>query len=305
MPAPILAAFDPFLEDHAPVEFALAAAGLTGASVIVAAVAPSPYAGSWAEPYAIDTTSDETIESALERLRAELGVQTRRVSGPSVPHALHTLARHEGASMIVVGSTTRGHAGRVLVGSTAERLLHGSPCPVALAPIGYVRTPVETVAIGFVDSPEGHAALAVAHMLAGRANAKLRVIVALHPSSALNTPTSETTPPPRGMALEGRHRASVEATLAAALNALPAGVDVEPEIHVDDPAEVLLRVSEHVDLLVCGSRGYGPLRSVLLGGVSRRLVDGAHSPVLVLPREAGHPLLELISETASGAVAAA
>ena len=77
-------------------------------------------------------------------------------------------------------------------------------------------------------------------------------------------------PPPR----RGRGGAR-----ARARRALPAGVDVEPELHVDDPADVLLRISEHVDLLVCGSRGYGPLRSVLLGGVSRRLVDeGAAAP---------------------------
>jgi nucleotide-binding universal stress UspA family protein len=278
MPAPIIAAYDPFLEDHAPVELALAAAELTGADVIVAAVA------------------DETIEPALSRLRDELGIQTRIITHASVPHALHTLAHDESASMIVVGSTARGHAGRVLPGSTAERLLHGSPCAVALAPRGYVRTPVDTVAVGFVDSPEGHAALAVAHMLAGRTDAKLRVIATLHPSSALDAPTTDSTPPPRGSALEGRHRASVEATLRAALNALPAGVTVEPELHVDDPADVLLRVSAHVGLLVCGSRGYGPLRSVLLGGVSRRLVDAAQCPVLVLPREAGRPLQDLFSE---------
>jgi nucleotide-binding universal stress UspA family protein len=41
----------------------------------------------------------------------------------------------------------------------------------------------------------------------------------------------------------------------------PAGVAVESEILVDDPADVLLCVSAHAGLLVCGSRGYGPLRS--------------------------------------------
>jgi nucleotide-binding universal stress UspA family protein len=44
-----------------------------------------------------------------------------------------------------------------------------------------------------------------------------------------------------------------------------------------------------VDLLICGSRGYGPARSVLLGGVTRRVTAEAHCPVIVLPRgtEAG------------------
>jgi nucleotide-binding universal stress UspA family protein len=296
MPAPIIAAYDPRLEDHAPVELALAAAELTGADVIVAAVATTPYVGGWADLYAVDVAAEQAIEPALSYMRDAFAVKTRIISDASVPRALHAFARDEGASMIVVGSTDRGHAGRVLPGSTAERLLHGSPSAVALAPRGYTRAPVETVAVGFVDSPEGHAALAVAHILAGRVGAKLRVIVALHPSSALDAPTADTTPPPRGLALEGRHRASVEAALSAALNALPSGVEVEPEIHVDDPAEVLLRVSAHVGLLVCGSRGYGPLRSVLLGGVSRRVVDAAQCPVLVLPREAGRPLQALFSE---------
>ena len=39
-----------------------------------------------------------------------------------------------------------------------------------------------------------------------------------------------------------------------------------------------------VDLLVCGSRGYGPARRVLLGGVSARLLKNARVPVAVIPR---------------------
>ena len=46
----------------------------------------------------------------------------------------------------------------------------------------------------------------------------------------------------------------------------------------------LEQFSNDVDLLVCGSRGYGPLGSVLLGGVSRRLVHRAACPVIVVPR---------------------
>jgi nucleotide-binding universal stress UspA family protein len=41
-----------------------------------------------------------------------------------------------------------------------------------------------------------------------------------------------------------------------------------------------------VDLLVTGSRGYGPMQRALLGSVSEALTDGARYPVLVLPRNA-------------------
>jgi hypothetical protein len=52
----------------------------------------------------------------------------------------------------------------------------------------------------------------------------------------------------------------------------------------------LIDMSQHVDLLVCGSRGYGPARAVLLGGVSRRVAAEASCPVIVLPRGVKAPL---------------
>ena len=48
--------------------------------------------------------------------------------------AIQNLAAKEGASLIVIGSSSRGGAGRVFAGTTAERLLHGAPCPVAVRP---------------------------------------------------------------------------------------------------------------------------------------------------------------------------
>ena len=42
--------------------------------------------------------------------------------------------------------------------------------------------------------------------------------------------------------------------------------------------------SSDLDLLVCGSRGYGPVRSVMLGSVSRALAHSARCPLLVVPR---------------------
>ena len=53
---------------------------------------------------------------------------------------------------------------------------------------------------------------------------------------------------------------------------------------VDDPANALTSVSPNLDLLVMGSRGYGPGLAVLLGGVSRRVTMTASCPVLVVPR---------------------
>ena len=301
MPAPIIAAFDPYTEDRAPVTLALAAAELTHSDVIASAVYPWALSEGFTNPYADDGDTQTIVAGALRRLREDLGVETKIVTEISVPRGLHLLARDVEAGLIVVGSTHLGRAGRVLTGSTAERLLQGAPCPVALAPRDYVRTVLATIAVGFVDSPEGHEALAAAHALAARSGARLRVIAVLHPSGGLDAAMAGGLRPQRSVTLEGRHRIEVEAALDRALETLAPRVDVERDVHVDDPADVLLRISEHVDLLVCGSRGYGPLRSVLLGGVSRRLVDEAQCPVLVLPREAGRPLEGLLAQAGTTA----
>lgn len=294
MSAPIIAAYDPYAEDRAPVELALAAARVTGARVIAAAVFPWGLSEGWPDPYD-EPGGAQRVDGAMLRLRDDLGVETRVLEDLSVPSALHRLARELEAGLIVVGSTARSAAGRVLTGSTAQRLLQGAPCPIALAPRGYAAQPVDAIAVGFVDTPEGRGALRAAHLLAARAGASLRVIAALHPSGGLDAAFAGAAKPERGSQLRGHQRGRVEAALQRAVGALEPGVEVVAELHVDDPADVLLRISEHVDLLVCGSRGYGPLRSVLLGGVSRRLVDESRCPVLVLPRETRQPLEDLVA----------
>lgn len=62
-------------------------------------------------------------------------------------------------------------------------------------------------------------------------------------------------------------------------------VPVRTELVVGSAREALVDIARSgADLVVSGSRAYGPLRSVLLGGVSRHLVDHAPCPVLVVPR---------------------
>ena len=104
--------------------------------------------------------------------------------------------------------------------------------------------------------------------------------------------------PARGSTdIEGELRTQAENALRRQTDALGDGVPVETDAFVEDPADVLIRVSENLDLIVCGSRGYGPLRAVLLGGVSRRLAADARCPVIVLPRGVEASLEALMAET--------
>ena len=143
------------------------------APIIAAAVYPWTLADQSIGPSEYDGEAQRLVANALQEVHEEFGVETQIVSDLSVPRGLHLIAHETAAGLIVAGSTDRGRASRVLVGSTAERLLQGSPCPVALAPHGYEPASIATIAVGFVDSPEGHEALAAAHALAVRSGARL------------------------------------------------------------------------------------------------------------------------------------
>jgi nucleotide-binding universal stress UspA family protein len=71
---------------------------------------------------------------------------------------------------------------------------------------------------------------------------------------------------------------------------VPTAASAGGEILSGDPVDALVAASEDVELLVCGSRGYGPVRTLLLGGTSHALVRSAACPVVVVPP--GLPLCE-------------
>jgi nucleotide-binding universal stress UspA family protein len=54
-----------------------------------------------------------------------------------------------------------------------------------------------------------------------------------------------------------------------------------------DAGSQLAEVSGDFDLMVTGSRAYGPLRRTLLGSTTRKLIRASACPVLVLPRGLG------------------
>jgi nucleotide-binding universal stress UspA family protein len=60
--------------------------------------------------------------------------------------------------------------------------------------------------------------------------------------------------------------------------------NVRGEARLGVPGEELAEFGERVDLLVVGSRAYGPLRRLMLGSTSQYLAAHARCPLLVLPR---------------------
>jgi nucleotide-binding universal stress UspA family protein len=226
-------------------------------------------------------------ESTFEQIRDYLpSVPERRlqlVSEKSPAAGLHALAEREQAALMVVGSSHRSNIGRILVGGTAERLLTGASVPVAVAPAGYstISRSIQLVGCAFDGSPESHRALAWAAELARTASARL-CIIAVHEHTS-----------PATLALNGGlataslndiMRRQMEAQLGEAVAALDPGIDASQTLLDGDARDLLSEASGDLDLLVLGSRGYGPMRAVLLGSVSAGLVRSAQSSLVVVPR---------------------
>jgi nucleotide-binding universal stress UspA family protein len=61
---------------------------------------------------------------------------------------------------------------------------------------------------------------------------------------------------------------------------------VEPHAAYGDPVEELTLYSASLDLLVVGSRSYGPIGRLVHGSTAQHLARTARSPLLVLTRSA-------------------
>lgn len=259
----------------------LAAPDPDASALVVTVSVTGPLPMEYALLSAEETTDAEPLFEEAREALAGIGVETRAYGGGSPAGILTSLAEREGFDAIVVGSPHRGAFGRILLGSVAKSLLNGAPADVAVAPKGYAQARHEAlrdIAVGYDGSPEAKLALRRAEALAKRSNARLKLLTVVKPPTAApvmvpGAYAPESPPESDKVILEGVN--SVDSTLAA-----------EPVRLDGDPARQLTSACEEdpVDLLVLGSRGYGPLARVLLGSVSGKIVQDAPCPVLTVRR---------------------
>ena len=79
-------------------------------------------------------------------------------------------------------------------------------------------------------------------------------------------------------------RREYQQRLDEAMSALGSEISADGGLAEGDPAAILAERGSRLDLLVIGSRGYGAIRSALLGGVSAQVIRSAPCPVLVTLR---------------------
>ena len=278
MNGPILVGYDGSEEAHDALALAVALAPTLRSSLLLAWIEP---VGPLDLPHeAIFESIQERAEDALEEVAGGLHAQGLEVSTVvgllgSAAQGIHELAEVESAALIVVGSSHRGRVGRVLAGTVGIRLLHGSPCPVAIAPRKLAEESVDfkRFGVGYDGTPESELALAWAERAAWAADASLDLLVVSedHSTDLID------------IGREKRRRGA--RILADGLDRVTA-VQAHGVVKSGFALEHLTRLSERVDLLVVGSRGYGPVRRVLLGSVSAHLAGHSKCPVVVTPRAA-------------------
>lgn len=216
-----------------------------------------------------------------ERDRLAPGAEVVVVGDASPGRALHRVAGDRAADLLVLGSAHHGPLGRSVAGDVGRAVLHGAPCPVAIAPKRFAGRRLETIVVGVDGSPESRAALERAVPLATDAGARLRVVVAwADPSPIIAAGVSESLDIVR---VTEEHRARAEELLAATLAVRP---EAEGVVVHGRTGPALEHAAAEADLLIVGSRGWGPAHRLALGSTSDWLVHHAPCAVLVVPRPA-------------------
>ncbi|MCU1450620.1 MAG: universal stress protein [Acidimicrobiales bacterium] len=204
------------------------------------------------------------------------------LSHDTVLSALQT--ESESANLLVLGVPDhRSPLGRALAGSVATSLAARGACPLALVRGHVAEDHLPTdgpVVVGLDGSPASEEALALAFEEASLRHA---LLVAVHSwdDRLANALFGEARSVPDRSEADVHERDLIEHRLAAWREKYP-DVDAEVRVLRGRPAQRVLDLADHAQLIVVGSRGFGSVTGMLLGSTSRAVMTYALCPVLVV-----------------------
>jgi nucleotide-binding universal stress UspA family protein len=281
----IAAGVDPHPESDDAVVLGAALAAATGAELMLVSIEPDL-------PLVIPGLDRKSIrretEAMLTRTRSALapGARTAIDSDLSIARGFARVVRAQRCGLVVVGSSRHGAPGEVSIARPTRQLIDGLDSALAIAPRGLSQQPLSLrrIAVGYDDGPESRAALATAAAIASSCGAEVTIrgviddrIPALGWPDVWFGTIVEAWQEMMADEVTSLHE-RIE-TAAAAL-----GIDAEIEVTRGRPGRSMLELSGAADLLVIGSRRWGPLARLLLGGTGEALVHGARCSLLVVPR---------------------
>ncbi len=189
------------------------------------------------------------------------------------------------AEALVLGSASDGSLGQVVVGSTADRLLHSSPVPLAICPRGYRGSKshaLTRLTAAYPGTEESRHVVERVAALAKRLEVPLRVI-----TFAVRGRTMY--PPEVGLGAEDSLLSAWASQAREALATLKSdgivGDDVELQVVTGNGWDQALDAAEWEDgeLLAIGTSPQGSIARVFLGSKGTKIVRHSPVPVLVLP----------------------
>jgi nucleotide-binding universal stress UspA family protein len=262
-------------------------------SLTVATVVPKPWLTPslaridgeyehWADHLAADSVNE--AQRYLYNLASGIEVNYFHRAHRSVSGGLIEAVEELDGEVLVLGSLPSGGRGQVVVGSTADWLLHASPVPVAISPPRYrsYTGRLTRLTCAYSATPESVEVVRRCFQFAERFGAPVRVL-----TFAVRGKTMY--PPEVGMDVED---AILEAWASQAHEILE-GLKTEGVVGEDVVLEVVTGHSwrevfdktdwEDGEILSVGSSPRGEIRRVFLGSHSGKIIRNSPLPVMVLP----------------------
>lgn len=279
---------------HAPLNLAVEAAQALNTSLTVVTVVPRP----WMIPsparvdaefaaYANQLGADSEREAReyLDTAAAGLEASFLQVSNRTAGDGLLDAAERVETDILVVGSSSSGALGQVVLGSTTDWLLHASPVPVALSPRGYRGSrsgSLARITCAYSGTPESVRVVERVAALTTRLAMPMRVV-----SFAIRGRTMF--PPEVGLHAEDSLLEAWISQLRQITGKLKAdkivGEDVELQVIAGNGWDQALdgTVWEDGDVLALGTTSRRGVKGVFLGSHGAKIIRHSPVPVLVLP----------------------
>jgi len=245
------------------------------------------------EPSVARTYRDRALED-LARLLAEEAAALRDAHpGLDVTTSVHTgspetvlIEASRSAHLVVVGARGVSHVAELALGSVSHAVSAHAHSPVVVVPDHPAEDPAAgRVVVGVDGSTASLSALDFALGYAHIHALPLTVVRAWRfdwmTRAAVDDDIAEVSNHVERVEAMHLHRDLRTVTKAKADHAADVVVD-ELAIY-GHPTSALLIAATHASLIVVGTRGRGPLRSLLLGSVSQSILRASSVPVVVVP----------------------
>ena len=222
------------------------------------------------------------LDGAAARARARHPTLDIAVNAPMESAAGALVRLSEGALRLVVGGPAKGRLEHVLLGSVVLPVVAHAHCPVIVVPVQRSSRHRRGSSSEWTAAMRAGARSSSPSRAAQLCGAAVTAVLVWHVEVVGGVVVTERSSE-RWAAVEKRYEALGHRIIDPAVARHP-GVDVEIRVLHGPPAKVLVEagVDLRAELVVVGSRGRGGFLGLLLGSVSRRVVEQANCPVAVV-----------------------